>query len=140
MRCTCGRPQSQSNRKKPIHTEIGDFSGPQPYASLSFSPDGRQLAGCVINKQWLSRLGQLIGKVRVWELICRAEGSTPAEAHIYTQLPKAAPMNFVILNNDSVLVPAEEEGAIDFSDVAGRENPGENRSGEVRNRENEALD
>jgi hypothetical protein len=55
---------------KPIHREIADFTGPQSlsYASLSFSPDGKQLAGCASDKQWLNRSGRLIGKVRVWEL------------------------------------------------------------------------
>jgi WD40 repeat protein len=56
------------NTRKPIHTELGDFGGPTAYASLAFSPDGKQLAGCTLDKKWLSRLGDLVGKVRVWEL------------------------------------------------------------------------
>ena len=31
---------------KPIHTELSNFAGPQAFASLAFSPDGKRLAGC----------------------------------------------------------------------------------------------
>jgi RNA polymerase sigma factor (sigma-70 family) len=55
-----------SNNRKPIHVDAFDFAGPIR-ASLAFSPDGRQLAGTVYNAEWLARLGELIGKVHVWE-------------------------------------------------------------------------
>lgn len=53
---------------QPIHTDKTDFSAPQSYASLSFSADGRRLAGCALDRRWLNRLGELIGQVHVWEL------------------------------------------------------------------------
>ncbi len=99
---------------KPIHTELGDFGGPTAFASLSFSPDGKQLAGCTFDKRWLSNLGRLIGKVRVWELSAEPKAQLPPR-HIYIkQLPKGSSTNFVVLDNDSILTPAEEEGAVDF--------------------------
>jgi hypothetical protein len=80
---------------KPIHTELGDFGGPTAFASLSFSPDGKQLAGCAIDKRWLSNLGKLIGKVRVWELSAEPKAQLPPK-HVYIkQLPKGSSMNFV---------------------------------------------
>jgi WD40 repeat protein len=62
---------------KPIHTELGDFGSPHAFASLSFSPDGRQLAGCAIDKNWLTHLGDLIGKVRVWQLSAAPKAQLP---------------------------------------------------------------
>jgi RNA polymerase sigma factor (sigma-70 family) len=50
---------------KPIHVDSFDFSGPI-HACLAFSPDGQQLAGCAINTAWLARLGELVGKLHVW--------------------------------------------------------------------------
>ncbi len=99
---------------KPIHTELGEFSGQTSYASLSFSPDGKRLAGCAIEKKWLNRLGELVGKVRVWELAAEPKAQLPP-AHLYTKsLPKGRSSNFVVLDNNSILMPATEEGAIDF--------------------------
>jgi beta-lactamase regulating signal transducer with metallopeptidase domain/WD40 repeat protein len=60
-----GKP---SEAMKPIHIELSDFTGPHAFASLAFSSDGKRLAGCAIHKKWLTQLGDLIGKVRVWEL------------------------------------------------------------------------
>ena len=102
---------------KPIHTELGDFGGPTAFASLSFSPDGKQLAGCAIDKRWLSNPGKLIGKVRVWELSAEPKAQLPPK-HVYIkQLPKGSSMNFVVLDNNSILMPAAEQGAVDFSRI-----------------------
>lgn len=102
---------------KPIHTELGDFRG-LAYASLSFSPDGKQLAGCAVDKKWLSRLGELIGKVRVWDLSAAPKAQLPPKPAYTKTLPKGSSSNFVILNNHSILMAADEEGAVDFRDVA----------------------
>jgi beta-lactamase regulating signal transducer with metallopeptidase domain/WD40 repeat protein len=106
------------NAMQPIHTELGNFSGSTAYASLSFSPDGQQLAGCAIDKTWLSNVGKLVGKVRVWQLSAEPKAQLPPQ-HVYSkQLPKGSSTNFVVLNNDSILMPASEEGAVDFRNVA----------------------
>jgi beta-lactamase regulating signal transducer with metallopeptidase domain/WD40 repeat protein len=102
---------------KPIHTELGDFGGPTAFASLSFSPDGKQLAGCAIDKRWLDNLGKLIGKVRVWELSAEPKAQLPPKQVYIKQLPKGGSINFVVLNNDSILTPATEEGAVDFRSI-----------------------
>jgi beta-lactamase regulating signal transducer with metallopeptidase domain/WD40 repeat protein len=102
----------------PIHTESGDFSGPATYASLSFSPDGKRLAGCAINKKWQSRLGELVGKVRVWELAGAPKAQLPPK-HLYSKkLAKGSSSNFVILNNHSILMPVPQKGAVDFRSIA----------------------
>jgi WD40 repeat protein len=102
-----------ANARRPIHTELADF-GFEPYASLSFSPDGKLLAGCASDKKWLSNPGKLIGKVRVWELASEPKAQL-APKHLYTkQLPKGTSSNFVVPINNSMIMPAAEEGAIDF--------------------------
>ena len=103
---------------QPIHTELGDFSGPAVYASLSFSPDGKQLAGCAIDKKWLSHLGELRGKVRVWELSAEPKAQLPPNHWYKKRLPKGSLSNFVILNNHTILVPTVKDGAVDFRDIA----------------------
>src|SRR5262249_56162750 len=69
---------------RPIHTQPGDF-GSEPYASLAFSSDGKQLAGCAIDKQWLRpgsspRPG---GQVHVWELAPEPKAQ-PVPLPLYT--------------------------------------------------------
>ncbi|MBP3960558.1 sigma-70 family RNA polymerase sigma factor [Gemmata sp. G18] len=99
---------------KPIHTDLSDFRAAESYASLTFSPDGKRLAGCAINKAWLNRLGELSGKVRVWELAAEPKAQLVPK-HLYTkQLPKGSSANFVVLYNNTLLMPAAKEGAIDL--------------------------
>jgi hypothetical protein len=54
------------DKLKPIHVDAGDYAGPI-HAGLAFSPDGRRLAGTAYNAVWLNRLGELVGRVHVWE-------------------------------------------------------------------------
>ena len=99
----------------PIQTELADL-GFEPHASLAFSPDGKQLAGCVIDKKWLPK-PPLAGKVRVWEFAAEPKAQLPPK-HLYAkQLPRGSSSNFVILDNSSILMPSTSEGAIDFRDV-----------------------
>jgi WD40 repeat protein len=102
---------------KPIHTELGEFGGPTAFASLSFSPHGRQLAGCAIDERWLTNLGELIGRVRVWELAAEPKAQLPPKNVYIEPLPKGSSMNFVVLDNDSILTPAANEGAVDFRSI-----------------------
>ena len=98
----------------PIHTELSDFSGPTSYASLSFSPDGRRLAGCAMDRRWLNRLGELVGMVRVWELAAEPRAQ-PAPKRLYSKaLPTGSSPNFDIIYNHSILMSANKEGAVDF--------------------------
>ena len=53
-------------------------------------PDGKQLAGCAIDKQWLSRLGELAGKVRVWELSAEPKAQLPPKHLDIKKLPNPA--------------------------------------------------
>jgi beta-lactamase regulating signal transducer with metallopeptidase domain/WD40 repeat protein len=102
---------------KPIHTELADFGDPQVYASLSFSPDGERLAGCAINKAWLSRLGELIGKVRVWELAAEPNAQLPPKRAYEQRLPAGSDAHLVIPHNHSMLAVSAKAGAIDLRDV-----------------------
>jgi WD40 repeat protein len=99
---------------KPIHTELSDFAGPHAYASLAFSPDGKRLGGCAIHKKWLTRLGELIGKVRVWELAADPQAQVAPKHSYVKELPEGHSANFVLLNNESLLTPASKEGAVDL--------------------------
>src|SRR5579864_136286 len=58
---------SPANNMKPIHTDEYDYAGPIR-AGLAFSPEGKQLSGIAINTAWLTRLGDLTGKLHVWEI------------------------------------------------------------------------
>ncbi len=57
---------SKPKKTKPIHVDSADFSGPV-HACVAFSPDGRQLAGSAMNKDWLTRLGDLVGTLHLWK-------------------------------------------------------------------------
>jgi WD40 repeat protein len=50
----------------PLAVDSYDYGGPVR-ACLAFSPNGRQLVGSANNLAWLTRLGELTGKVHVWE-------------------------------------------------------------------------
>jgi RNA polymerase sigma factor (sigma-70 family) len=103
---------------KPIHTELADFGG-EPYASLTFSPEGRRLAGCASDKKWLQLEAKIrpAGKVRVWELTAEPKGQ-PAPGHQYTkQFPKGKSSSFVLVNNHLMLTALTKEGAIDLRDI-----------------------
>jgi WD40 repeat protein len=107
-----------ANAPRPIHTERGDF-GSEPYASLTFSADGKRLAGCAIDRQWLQLDARTLpgGKVHVWELAAEPRGQ-PAPKHIYTEpLPRGSSPNFMIQNNLTILTLAGKEGALDFRDL-----------------------
>jgi RNA polymerase sigma factor (sigma-70 family) len=56
-----------TNNMKPIHVDPYDYSGADR-ACLAFSPDGRQLTGSAISMGWLFQLGQLVGRLHVWEI------------------------------------------------------------------------
>ncbi len=103
---------------QPIHTELGDFGGPTAFANLSFSPDGKRLAGCAIDKRWLTRSGRLVGKVRVWELASEPKAQLPPKLRYSTMLPEGSSSNFVILHNHSMLMRANKEGAVDYRSIA----------------------
>jgi RNA polymerase sigma factor (sigma-70 family) len=103
---------------RPIYTQPGDFSS-EPYASLAFSPDGKQLAGCAIDKNWLRPGPNPLptGQVHGWVLAPEPKAQ-PAPLAVYTKpLPKGSSANFVVLNNYTILTAAAKEGAIDFRDI-----------------------
>lgn len=105
-----------SNAPKPIHTDPSEFAGPSSHASLSFSPDGKRLAGCASDLRLLNFLGRLNGKVRVWELAAEPKSQLPPK-HLYTiPLPKGSSSNFVIQHNHVMIAPSAKEGAIDYRD------------------------
>jgi RNA polymerase sigma factor (sigma-70 family) len=104
---------------KPIHGQQADFNS-EPFASLTFAPDGRRLAGCAIDKQWLkaSPKPHPAGRVHVWELAAEPKDQ-PAPKPAYTKtLPRGSSANFVIVHNNSLIRPAAREGAIDFARVS----------------------
>jgi RNA polymerase sigma factor (sigma-70 family) len=103
---------------RPIHNQPGDFSG-EPCASLTFSADGKHLAGCVIDRKWPERpaYARLNGQVHVWELAAEPKAQLPPK-HVYTKpLPKGGPASFVVLNNFTILTAANTDGAIDYRDI-----------------------
>jgi RNA polymerase sigma factor (sigma-70 family) len=103
---------------KPIHTQQGDFSS-EPHASLTFSSDGKRLAGCAIDRQWLRNRPKnlLSGQVCVWELSPEPKGQ-PAPRHLYTKtLPRGSSSSFILQNNLSLFLPSAKEGALDLFDI-----------------------
>ena len=103
---------------KPIHTELSNFAGPHAFASLAFSPDGKRLAGCAIHRKWLTRLGELTGKVRVWELAADPKAQVAPKHSFVKELAMESSANFVLLGNESLLIPARTEGAVDLLRIA----------------------
>jgi RNA polymerase sigma factor (sigma-70 family) len=63
---------------KPLHTDASDYAG-FIHASLAFSSDDRRLAGTVCNSVWLTRLGELIGRVHIWEASTATGQGKPPE-------------------------------------------------------------
>jgi RNA polymerase sigma factor (sigma-70 family) len=102
---------------RPIHNQPGDFGG-EPYASLTFSADGKHLAGCAIDRKWLPPLAaRRHGQVHVWEFAPEPKAQQPPKL-IYTQpLLKGESGGFVVLDNFTIFTSAGGEGAIDYRDV-----------------------
>jgi RNA polymerase sigma factor (sigma-70 family) len=105
------------SRLKPIHTQLADL-GSEPFASLSFAPDGKKLAGCVIDKHWLTLepKTKLNGQLHVWELAPEPKGQ-PAPLPTYTWPLLEDSRSFAINHDFSFLRPAGREGAIHFFDA-----------------------
>jgi RNA polymerase sigma factor (sigma-70 family) len=100
---------------QPIHSRPADLGG-EPCACLTFSPDGKRLAGCAIDKKWLrlAPSARPSGEVRVWELGPEPKAQ-PAPRHLFTkQLPKGSFPSFYIPHNESIFLASAKEGAIDF--------------------------
>jgi RNA polymerase sigma factor (sigma-70 family) len=108
-----------TNAMKPIHTDVHELTGKTSFASLSFTPDGKRLAGCAANLGWLSgRGGQPVGKVRVWELAGEPKAQRPPKPLFTKELPKGATPSFAVYSRHSLLMKATgKEGAIDFRDL-----------------------
>ena len=115
-----------ANALKPIHTQPGDFRA-EPYASLTFSADGKRLAGCAINKQWLPRKPNtfLSGQVHIWKLDAEPKAQAAPRHQYVIPLPKGSSRNFAILDNFTIITAASKEGAIDLRDI---------RNGEIQAR------
>ncbi len=110
--------EDSENDKKPrlktIHKEWGSFNNLTSHASLSFSPDGKRLAGCAIDKAWLSNLGRLTGKVRTWTLDAAPQAQSPPKQIYSKSLAKGASTEFVLMDNQSIIRPASRTGAVDL--------------------------
>jgi WD40 repeat protein len=104
---------------KPIHAHSADY-GFEPYASLSFAPDGQHLAGCAIDKKWLQVMPKPFvgGHVHVWELAAEPKAQLPPKLAFIKALPKGGNSAFVIANNESMIRPVDKEGAIDYRRLA----------------------
>jgi DNA-directed RNA polymerase specialized sigma24 family protein/WD40 repeat protein len=103
---------------KPIHTEPADL-GSEAYASLTFAPDGRRLAGCAIDKKWLQfdPKSRPSSKVRVWDLGPEPKAQ-PVPKLLYTQnLVRDNSPSFVLVDNHLLITAATKEGAIDLRDL-----------------------
>lgn len=83
----------------PIHTESDDFREATASASLSFSPDGKQLAGCALDKRWLSRSEKLSGKAYVWKLSVAPKAQLPPKLQYTKTFPQDSSLNFIIHHN-----------------------------------------
>jgi RNA polymerase sigma factor (sigma-70 family) len=115
-----------ANALKPIHTQPGDFGG-EPFASLTFSADGKRLAGCAIDKKWLPHKPNsfLPGQIHIWKLDAEPKAQA-APKHQYTiALSKGSSPNFVVLDNYTIITAATKEGAIDLRNI---------RNGEIQAR------
>jgi WD40 repeat protein len=103
---------------RPIHTQLGDF-GSEPYASLAFSADGKRLAGCAIDKKWpqLHPKTFVSGQVHVWEFVAEPKAQLPPRHFFTKEFPNGSSVNFVVLNNFTILTTEAKEGAIDFRNI-----------------------
>jgi RNA polymerase sigma factor (sigma-70 family) len=109
--------ETATNKPTAIHTKFADFTGTKLHASLAFSHDGKRLAGCAVNKDWLTKLGDLEEKVHVWELSPEPKAQA-APKHLYTEtLPKGSSTECVVLDDASFIVPSLKPGGIDYRDL-----------------------
>lgn len=76
-----------ANNLKPMHVDDSGYAG-SIHASLAFSPDGQRLAGTACDTAWLTRLGELAGKVHVWETANAKSEAKPPEQ------PQPAPLTW----------------------------------------------
>ncbi len=109
-------PRKQS-RPKTIHKEWGSFNNSTSHASLSFSADGKRLAGCAGDKAWFKHLGNLNGKVRVWTLDAAPHAQLPPKQIYAKTMAKGASAEFLLMDNHAILRPAAKDGAIDLRDL-----------------------
>ncbi len=97
---------------RPIHVEP-KLSGKNSFAAIALSADGKQIAACAGDRDWLEAPEDLTGKVRVWKLVSSPRRQPAPKLAFVNPHGKGRGTDFIIPNNNVIYSSASRrEGSI----------------------------
>lgn len=93
-----------------IHTESADLTGGGSFAALAMSADGKRLAACAGNTDWLKEPDELTGKVQLWNFDSSPSQQPAPKLAFTNRHAGGSGTDFTIPNNNVIYSVSKRKG------------------------------